>query len=66
MYMGAHVALCYHKMYTKTEADSKTPWERGKLLVWDVTLPDSLEPSYRSTGVAGLVEELAESNATCV
>ena len=39
------------------------PWERGKLLVWDATVPDSLAHSYRSAALSGsgAVAALAES-----
>lgn len=40
------------------------PWERGKSLLWDATVPDSMAPSYRSTavsGTGGLVAGLAET-----
>ena len=38
------------------------PWERGKPLVWDATVPDTLAPSYRSVAVSntGAVAALAE------
>ncbi|XP_019850978.1 PREDICTED: uncharacterized protein LOC109581361 [Amphimedon queenslandica] len=42
------------------------PWERGKPLVWDATVPDTLAPSYRSVAVSnsGAVAALAESKKT--
>ena len=42
---------------------SLAPWERGKPLVWDVTIPDSLAVSYRSAATCGpgSVAALAES-----
>ena len=30
----------------RPDGASTIPWERGKLLVWDVTCPDTLAPSY--------------------
>ena len=38
------------------------PWKNGKLLVWDVTCPDTFAPSYISsaTSEAGAVAALAE------
>ena len=30
----------------RPDGASTVPWERGKLLVWDVTCPDTLAPSY--------------------
>ena len=43
----------------KLKGMSLAPWERGKSLVWDVTVSDSLAPTYRSAAVSG-VAELAE------
>ena len=39
------------------------PWKSGKLMVWDVTCPDSFTPSYiaSATSAAGTVPALAES-----
>ena len=39
------------------------PWERGRPMVWDVTVPDSMAPSYRSVAVSGTgsVAALAEA-----
>ena len=39
------------------------PWERGKPLVWDATVPDSLAHSYQSAALSGsgAVAALAES-----
>ena len=42
---------------------SLIPWERGRPLVWDVTVPDSLAVSYRSVALSGVgfVATFAES-----
>jgi hypothetical protein len=39
------------------------PWERGRPLLWDATVPDTMAQSYRSTAVTGggCVARLAES-----
>ena len=39
------------------------PWEHGRPIVWDVTVPDSMAPSYRSVAVSGTgsVAALAEA-----
>ena len=29
------------------------PWERGRPMVWDITVLDSMAPSYRSAAVSG-------------
>ena len=33
---------------------SLIPWERGRPLVWDVTVPDSLAVSYWSVALSGV------------
>ena len=47
----------------RPDGASTVPWERGKLLVWDVTCPDTLAPSYLSlaTKKAREVAAAAES-----
>ena len=46
----------------RPDGATTVPWERGKLLVWDVTCPDTLAPSYEAlaTRAAGEVASAAE------
>ena len=47
----------------RTDSLTLVPWECGKPLVWDATVPDSLAHSYRSGALSGsgAVAALAES-----
>ncbi len=40
----------------RPDGASVVPWERGRLLVWDVTCPDTLAPSYLSVASSGVGE----------
>ena len=46
----------------RPDGATTVPWERGRLLVWDVTCPNTLAPSYLpfSTRNAGEVAAAAE------
>ena len=39
------------------------PWERGRPMIWDVTVPDTMAPSYRSAAVSHSGSVAAQAEA---
>ena len=39
------------------------PWERGRPIIWDVTVPDTMAPSYQSAAVSQSGSVAAQAEA---